>query len=123
VGRLLAEQGQREEGRKALNRALELRPDLGAGWYELGILCMAEERFEEALQHLARARRLVPQNPRIPLQSAKALSRLKRSAEAIQQAREAVRLDPASWQARSFLGRNSRLWEITPRRDRNSKPW
>jgi tetratricopeptide (TPR) repeat protein len=104
VGRLLAEQGQREEGRKALNRALELRPDLGAGWYELGILCMAEERFEEALQHLARARRLVPQNPRIPLQSAKALSRLKRSAEAIQQAREAVRLDPASWQARSFLG-------------------
>lgn len=104
VGRLLVEQGQREEGRKALNRALELRPDLGAGWYELGMLCMAEERFEEALQHLARARRLVPQNPRIPLQSAKALSRLKRSAEAIQQAREAVRLDPTVWQARSFLG-------------------
>ena len=104
VGRLLAELGQREAGRKSLERALELRPDLGAGWYELGLLCIAEERYEEALQHLSRARRLVPQNARIPLQSAKALSRLKRSAEAIQQAREAVRLDPESWPARSFLG-------------------
>jgi len=104
VGRLLAEQGQREEGRKSLNRALALRPDLGAGWYELGVLCIAEGHYEEALVHLARARRLVPQDSQIPLQSAKALSRLKRSADAIQQAREAVLLDPDSWQARSFLG-------------------
>jgi Flp pilus assembly protein TadD len=56
------------------------------------------------LEHLARARRLAPQDPQIPLQYAKALSRLKRFDEAIQLAREASRLDPGSWKARSFLG-------------------
>ena len=104
LGRLLAEQGQREEARKQLNKALTLRPDLGAGWYELGVLSVAEGRYEEALPQLARARRLVPLDSGIPLQTAKALSRLKRPAEAIEQAREALRLDPESWRAHSFLG-------------------
>ena len=104
VGRLLAEQGQRAEARQGLNQAVELRPDLGAGWYELGRLSLAEGHHEEALGHFARARQLVPQDPNIPLQVAKTLAQLKRPAEALQSAREALRLDPSFWQAHSFLG-------------------
>ena len=35
VGRLLAAQGQRAEARKWLDRAVTLRPEIGAGWLEL----------------------------------------------------------------------------------------
>ncbi len=104
VGRLLAEQGQREEAREWLNQAVGLRPDLGAGWLELGTLSFAEGRHEEALQHFNRARHFLPQHPPILLQTAKALSQLKRPQEAIEQARAAVRLDAGFWEARAFLG-------------------
>ena len=46
----------------------------------------------------------MPQDPRIPFQTAKSLSQLKRSDEAIRQIREAFQLDPNFWEARSFLG-------------------
>jgi tetratricopeptide (TPR) repeat protein len=104
VGRLLAAQGRREEARPWLHRAVALRPDLAAGWLELGTLSLAEDKTEEALRHFARARQLVPQDPQIPFQAAKALSRLKRPEEAIRQVREALQLDPDFWEARSFLG-------------------
>ena len=104
IGRLLALQDQRVEARKWLDRAVVLRPDLGAGWLELGTLNLAESKAEEALQHFARARQFLPQEPRIPFHTAKALLQLKRPDEAIQQVREAVRLDPNLWEARSFLG-------------------
>jgi len=104
VGRLLAAQGQRDEARKWLDRALALRPDLGAGWLELGALSFAEGKAGEALRHFNHARLLLPQDARIPFHTAKALSQLKRPDEAIQQVREAVRLDPDFWEARSFLG-------------------
>lgn len=104
LGRLMAAQGQRKEARKWLDRAVSLRPDLGAGWFELGLLSYAEERYDQALRELARARQLVPQDPRIPFQSAKALSQLKQSDRAVEESREALRLDPNFWQARSFLG-------------------
>jgi tetratricopeptide (TPR) repeat protein len=98
VGRLLAAQGQRDEAREWLDRAVALRPDLGAGWLELGKLSLTEGRGEEALRHFTRAQQLLPQDPRIPFHAAKALSQLKRPDEAIQQAREAVRLDPDFWE-------------------------
>jgi tetratricopeptide (TPR) repeat protein len=104
IGRLLAEQVQREEARKWLHQAVALRPDLAAGWLELGALGLAEGRSEEALQHFSRARDLAPENAHIQLQRAKALSKLKRSDEAIEQARAALKLDTNSWAARSFLG-------------------
>jgi tetratricopeptide (TPR) repeat protein len=104
IGRLLAEQGQRDESRKWLNQAVTLRPDLAAGWLELGNLSLAEGKGEEALQDFARARQLVPQDPQIPFKTAKTLSQMKRADEAIQQAREALRLDPNFVDARSFLG-------------------
>lgn len=104
VGRLLAEQGQAADARAWLNKALALRPDLAAGWLELGKLDAAEKHFDEALQHFGRARRLVPQESRIYYHTAKVYSTLKLSAEAIRQAQEAVRLDPRYWEAHSFLG-------------------
>jgi len=82
----------------------KVSPDLGVGWLELGMLSLVEGKREETLRHFARARQLAPQNPRMPLQTAKALSQLKRPDEAIQQVLEAVRLDPNFWEARSLLG-------------------
>jgi len=132
VGRLLAQQGKRDEARSWLNQAVAMRPDLGAGWFELGRLSLAENRDEEACRDFARARELVPQDPQIPFQTAKALSKLKRSEEAIQQAREALQLDPEFWQARSFLGEElgflgrleeaQREFEIVVR-ERPDYPW
>jgi tetratricopeptide (TPR) repeat protein len=104
VGRLLAKQGREEEARQWLNQAVKLRPDLGAGWFELGTLSFTEARYDEALQHFHRARQFVPQDSRIPYQAARALVRLKRSNEAMRQAREALRLDPDFWEAHSLLG-------------------
>lgn len=100
----MATQSRWAESRKWLDQAVALRPDLGAGWLELGMLSLAESKAGEALQHFARAREFLPQDPRIPLHTAKALSQLKRPTEAIQQAQEAIKLDPAFWEAHSFLG-------------------
>ncbi len=104
LGRLHAELGQRVEARRALEQAVARRPDLGAGWFELGLLDLAEDRPETALRHFARARSFAPQDARIAFQSALALARLQRQAEAVVAARDALRLDPDFHEARLWLG-------------------
>ena len=104
VGRLLAEQGQRPEARQWLTQAITLRPDLAAGWTELGKLDQAEGRHEEAIGKFAQASQLVRQDPAPPLLTARSLMSLKRPEEALQAARESVRCDPNYVPAHLFLG-------------------
>src|SRR5262249_4783385 len=73
IGRLLAQQDKADEARKWLSQALEMRPDLSEGWYELGRLQGALGQFEAALQSFDRARQLVPGEPRYRCEMAKAL--------------------------------------------------
>ncbi len=104
LGRLILQQGRPAEARPWLNQAVALRPDLGAGWLELGLLSYGEAKYEEALQHFSRARALVPQEPSIPYHTAQTLVRLKRPDEAMKAVREALRLDPDYWEAHALLG-------------------
>ena len=104
IGRLLAQQDKTNEARNWLSRALEMRPDLSEGWYELGRLQGASGQFAAALESFDRARQLVPGEPRYRCEMAKALVKLKRGPEAIAQLQEALRLGAANWEAHYLLG-------------------
>jgi tetratricopeptide (TPR) repeat protein len=104
IGRLLAQQDKTDEARNCLSRALEMRPDLSEGWYELGRLQGASGQFEAALGSFERARRLVPGEPRYRCEMAKALVKLNRGPEAIAQLEEAIRLGAVNWEAHYLLG-------------------
>jgi tetratricopeptide (TPR) repeat protein len=104
IGRLLAEQGQAEQARHWLLRALEMRPDLSEGWYELGRLEGASGQYEAALVSFQRARQLVPGEPRYHSEMAKALIKLNRGPEAIAQLEEALRIGSVTWEAHYLLG-------------------
>src|SRR5205814_9855702 len=104
VGRLLARQSQPAQARDGLSRALEMRPDLSEGWYELVRLQGASGQYEAALISFQRARQLVPGEPRYHCEMAKALIKLNRGPEAIAQLEEALRIGSVTWEAHYLLG-------------------
>lgn len=55
--------GQVEPGRRDLERALELDPDLRQGWMNRAALDIADERYDDALAALSRAEELDPGAP------------------------------------------------------------
>jgi tetratricopeptide (TPR) repeat protein len=118
TGRLLALQGKYPEAKTNLLAALNLRPDLGDGWLELGKADAAMDQPAAALEEFQKAARLLPNDARIYYHMGKTLSKLDRRNEALAQLRQAVRLRPDSWQARyglgeelAFAGRNQEALE------------
>jgi tetratricopeptide (TPR) repeat protein len=104
AGRLLSELEQWAEAEAALTKAVRLRPRLPEGWFELGGVHLATEKFESALQDYHRAQELEPQNATYCMYAGKTLSKLKRRAEAMQRYRQALQLQPDLWEAHFALG-------------------
>ena len=63
LGSLLREQGREAFAEAALNRAVELRPDLVTGWLNLAILERERRRPDQAEKHLRKAFELDPSQP------------------------------------------------------------
>ncbi len=104
LGKLLGRQGTLQEAEILLREAVEARPSLPEGWYELGNVMAAGGKFDLALGDYERARQLRPRDPLYWFQQGMMLSRLKRRAEAIQRFQEAIRLNPDYWEAHFQLG-------------------
>lgn len=57
-------------------RTIELQPDHGEAHFKIGLICMENDMFKEAVQHFERASELMPNSVRILLQLATAYERL-----------------------------------------------
>jgi predicted O-linked N-acetylglucosamine transferase (SPINDLY family) len=79
---VLRQLGRHSEALALLHQATALRPDLAAGWQQLGELELAQSRFEEAAAALMRARELAPERPATSHQLGLALLGLERLEEA-----------------------------------------
>lgn len=103
-GRLLRKVGQTEEARAALEKSLELRPDLAEARLELASLDVAAKQLESALAQCDVALRLRPNQARPHVLRADILARLDRREEALASLREAIRVQPSDWEAHYLLG-------------------
>jgi tetratricopeptide (TPR) repeat protein len=103
-GRLYARLRKPAEARSALEKALQLRPDLAEALVELAAVDVAEGKLDVALQRCDAALRLRPEEARVHVQRADVLARLKRRDDAVASLREAVRVQPGNWEARYLLG-------------------
>lgn len=103
-GRLLARSGDAAAGLAALGESLRLRPDLVEAMLEVAGLEAAEGRLEAALARCDAALVLRPGEARPYIRRADVLARLKRRDETVASLREAVRVQPSSWEARYLLG-------------------
>ncbi len=102
-GRLLTRRGKLEQAEPLLTRAVTLRPDLAEGWLELGMLHAVQGKSVQALEDYERERRLAPNDSRVYYHIGKALSKLQRRTEAIQNLRQSLELKPA-WETYYALG-------------------
>ncbi len=97
-----------EEGRRlaeeAIDRALELDPDLSDAHSARAYWLTRELRYEEAESENLRALELNPGSAEEHRRYARLLLQLDRSDEAVREARRAVELDPLSVNARASLG-------------------
>lgn len=98
-GRLRSELGRFPEAEADLNQAIRLRPSLTEAWFERGNIRSRQNHWEAALADFDQARRQRPQDPMLCCARARALEKLKRRTEAIQAYQEALRLNPAFWEA------------------------
>lgn len=92
-----------EDARLNFEKALELNPEDGIVWGNLGVALTRLERYEEALAAYERSDRLVPGEPITVAEKASILYRLRRFTEAEAGFREAVRLEPRAPEFRSSL--------------------
>ena len=104
LGGLLADQGKTGEAAACLGKAVELRPDLGDAWFELGEVHATQHDYKLALTEYARARQLRPGNPDYDYYSGMALLELKRAPEAVEAFRRAIADDTNYWEAHFALG-------------------
>ncbi|HWX23238.1 MAG TPA: tetratricopeptide repeat protein [Candidatus Binatia bacterium] len=104
AGRLLLRQAKLAEARTRLSEAVALRPDLSEGWLELGNIDAMEGKPEPALRNYERARKLLPQDPRVYYHAGKAFSQLGQTPRALQGFAHALALRPNYWEARYAFG-------------------
>jgi tetratricopeptide (TPR) repeat protein len=93
---------------QAIDRALELDPDLSEAHSARAMWLSRELRYEEAEEENLRALDLNPGSAEEHRRYARLLLQLDRSDEAVREARRAVELDPLSTNARASLG--DALW-------------
>jgi tetratricopeptide (TPR) repeat protein len=104
LGKLYARMGKYPEAEHALNRTLQLHPDIAEALDELGQVLTRQKRTAEALVCLKHAVKLQPSNARFYFHVAEALGAQNERDAAMDNLRKAVQLRPEYWEARYFLG-------------------
>jgi tetratricopeptide (TPR) repeat protein len=91
------DEGNLEEARGYLERVVKGAPGNPEPYWRLAVLCLVQERNDEALGHLKNGLAAFPNNPNLMDVQAVALARKGRFAEAKDWARKALeRVDPAT---------------------------
>jgi tetratricopeptide (TPR) repeat protein len=107
LGRLLGEQGKPELGEPFLEQAVHLRPSLPDGWFELGVVLNAQQKYATALDCMENASRFYPKESTYVCNAGQMLAKLNRHDEAILKYRKAIQMKPDYWEA--HLGLASEL--------------
>lgn len=102
--RALREVGLTDDAEALLTELVKRSPREAEAWNQLGILCLDDQRVEEAVAHLERASRLAAQDPQILNNLGFALLAWQQPDRAVEVLREALRLDGADRQIRNNLG-------------------
>jgi tetratricopeptide (TPR) repeat protein len=104
LGKLLARQKKYDDARLSLQASLRLRPDVADVYLELGQVLFSQGKLEEAMPQYIAAQNCRPGDARPHLLMAYLQEKQKNRGDAIRSLREAIRLKPAYWEARSQLG-------------------
>ena len=90
--------------RRELERVIQIVPHEPAGWANLGLLLLRQQQLDEALQRLAKASELAPQNASVERLLALANSQKGDVGESIRHWRRAMELEPLDLRAPFSLG-------------------
>jgi Flp pilus assembly protein TadD len=116
--------GEPQEALATMHMALEVRPDDGRTWGNVGMVLGATARFEEAEQAFRRATALLPGEAPLYFNLGLALMRQGKNAEAITAMQRALEIDPDMAPARQALqslgGGYDRLVPLRPVADLTS---
>jgi tetratricopeptide (TPR) repeat protein len=93
VGELFQKRGGYKAAREYYLWSLERDETLSQARANLGLLCLYEDRFNEALEHLQKAKKLSPDDASIRHRLGQARAGLGQSAEALKEYDEAIALD------------------------------
>jgi len=99
AARLLRELGKLEESEVRLRRAAAQCPFLPDAWFELGVVLAAGTNYVAALECFERVAKRHPSDAACLKYKARMLLKLHRRAEAIQDYRQLIQLNPGSWEA------------------------
>lgn len=113
-GRLLRRVGKAGEARAALEKALDVRPDLAEARLELASLDIAAGKLDSALTQCEAALKLRPHQARPHVLRADILAHLDRREEALASLREAIRVQPSDWEGHYLLGVELAMEEQLP---------
>ncbi len=103
LGRLLYQQGKKEEARRHFETAAEQSPNLAMPLYNLGVLEGEQKHFEAAVELYRKALVRDPDLSDARANLAIALLELGKTAEAVEQLKETLRRDPENATARGVL--------------------
>lgn len=102
---LADEEGRAAEARAALEKVIQADPKSAVALLQLGQIELKEGSYENAADHLARARALRPQDSAAALYQGQALEKSGKLAGARDALEDTLRLTPGQFSARQLLGR------------------
>jgi arylsulfatase A-like enzyme/Flp pilus assembly protein TadD len=109
---LASESGHTAEARRALQKVLQEDADSVIALRQMGELEVSAHEYEQAANHLTRARRLKPNDALLALEQGKALARLGEFRSAREALEASVRLLPGQSDARRLLADvDMKLWD------------
>ena len=103
IGRAHLQLGELSKAVEHFTTSVEYQPDNGWGWYELGRLHLLRGEADLGLKYVARARRHLPEDPRVAILEGQIHFFLHEYAAAEQRYREALKRDPNQMQALAQL--------------------
>lgn len=104
LGNIAAESNRWIPAQNLLGRAVELAPDFILAWGDLAVLCLKQERFDEALEHIEHAIRLDPGQPNCYVIKGNILAKSQKHEEALDVYQKAIDLSPGHGGALSGQG-------------------
>ncbi|MGD1807591.1 tetratricopeptide repeat protein [Dapis sp. BLCC M126] len=115
IGNSLQAMGKLQEGLDWYNKALEIKPDFGEVYANIGTIFAQQKQWEQAIQSYRRAIAIKPDFAGAYRNLAKIYTQVNQSAEAAEYLYQALRLEPGKATAEEFLfvgntlGENSQL--------------
>jgi tetratricopeptide (TPR) repeat protein len=104
AGRMQERLGQLDSARAAFQQSVAVHPFMAPAWFELSNIAASQGNLGLALQNVRRATQLQPHRPVYYACQGKLLGRMNRHADAIEQYRLALRVDPSYWDGHMALG-------------------